>query len=650
MATLKELRDVRIQKLQSLKDLGVDPYPAKSYKNIDNGKIKSDFESLEGKEVIVAGRAFSIRSHGKLAFIDIKDPSGKVQLYIKEENLQNADYQNSELKFSDLHLLDMGDFVEGKGIVTKTQRGEVSVEATQVRILTKSLRPLPDSWDGLKDKETRLRRRYLDTNINDDVFQRFVRRAKYWEAHREFFKSKGFLEINIPVLENVPGGADAKPFTTHMDAIDEDFYLRISQELYLKRLIGGGYTKVYEIGPRFRNEGFSNEHLPEHMAMEFYWAYADWEDGMKFIEEMFKYVAQKVWGTLQFEMRGFKVDLSKKWERIDYTQIIKERFGIDIFKTTLEEVNAILKENKSKPENNLNRGIDQLWKLIRKTIPGPAFMINEPKFLSTLAKSNPKNPELTERFHPLIAGSELGNAFSELNDPLDQYQRFLEQQQLRDSGDAEAQFMDIDFVEMLEYGMPPTFGYGHSERNFWFFENVTPTEGVPFPPMKHEIDEVTKNIYPEIFAKTDSSNEEEQFEQDFTKRMSIVVNSEVEDWQQANAISHVAAYLGNKLKDSFSTGKNFVTADGKNHPRNTQYPIIIQEAKAKDLNKFMDKVRESGLMYHGFIKEMIETTNDREIITLLKQKEDGQVEYLAIGIFGKDEQVKNLTKGFKLFS
>lgn len=497
MATLSELRNVRLDKLQRLKELGVDPYPATSHRTHANSVFHDKFSEFENKDVVAAGRITSIRTHGGLAFIDIKDASSKIQLYIKEQNLQNPNYKNSEIGFNDLGLLDTGDFVEGMGTLTKTQRGEISVEVTTVRLLTKAIRPLPNSWDGLKDKETRLRRRYVDTNINDEVFQRFIRRAKFWEAHREFFKQRGFLEMNIPVLETTPGGADANPFVTHMDVLDQDFYLRISQELYLKRLIGGGYEKVYEIGPRFRNEGLSDEHLPEHMAMEFYWAYADWKEGMKFVIDMFRYVSQQVYGTQKFSMRGHEVNLEKEWKMIDYAEIIKKTYDIDIFNTSLKQVKDILdKEHIKLPKDtNLNRAIDYLWKQVRKTIVGPAMIIKEPKFLSPLAKADYDNPVLALRFHPIIAGSELGNGFSELNDPLDQFQRFKEQQEMRNSGDAEAQFMDIDFVEMLEYGMPPTLGYGHSERVFWFLEDVPAREGVPFPQLRHELDETTKEIY-----------------------------------------------------------------------------------------------------------------------------------------------------------
>jgi lysyl-tRNA synthetase class 2 len=498
MSTLKDLRDVRLEKLKALKELGINPYPANSNKNTDASDVPVKFEELEGREITVAGRIVAIRGHGKLSFIDIKDPTGKVQLYIKEQNLQEASYKYSEMSFEDLHLLDVGDFIEAFGTVTKTQRGEISIEVSKLRILSKTLRPLPDKWEGLQDKETRLRRRYLDISTNDEVFQRFVRRAQFWQVHREFFKENGFLEMNIPVLEMIPGGADAKPFVTHMESIDQDFFLRISQELYLKRLIGGGYNKVFEIGPRFRNEGLSDEHLPEHIAMEFYWAYADYKEGMEFVKKLYERILDGVYGgKRKFTIRGFEVDFSKGWGEIDFAEIMKEKYSFDVHNTTLDEVTKILNDHHQKIEDGLNipRAVDTLWKLVRKDIAGPAFLVNHPKYISPLAKATVDNPHITERFQPIIAGSELGNGWSEINDPQDQLERFREQQNMRDSGDAEAQWLDIDYVEMLEYGMPPTFGFGHSERVFWFLEDVSAREGVPFPQLKYELEDTTKDIY-----------------------------------------------------------------------------------------------------------------------------------------------------------
>ena len=499
MATLKELRESRLHKLAEIKKLGIDPFPAISHKDYSNKHILENFDSLEGNEVNVTGRIFSIRGHGKLSFIDIKDASSTLQLVLKEVDIVNADYKYSELNFSDLHLLDTGDFIEATGKVFKTQRGEKSIEVLKIRLLTKSLRPMPDKWDGLKDKETRLRRRYLDTTINQDVFDRFVRRAKFWEATRLFLRERGFLEINVPVLEQIPGGADANPFITHMDAVDQDFFLRISHELQLKRLIGGGYEKVYEIGPRFRNEGLSDEHLPEHMAMEFYWAYASWSEGMEMVKDMFNYIINYVYGEKKiFNIKGYEVDFSKEWEIIDFNNIMKERFGLDIHNCSLKDLEEVFKKEKLPMKDcvNIPRAVDTLWKKIRKTIIGPAFLVNHPKYISPLSKAKIEELHIAERFQPIIAGSELGNGWSENNNPLDQLNSFMEQQKMREAGDNEAQWLDIDYIEMLEYGMPPTFGWGHSERVFWFLEDVTAREGVPFPQLKFELDDSTKEIYP----------------------------------------------------------------------------------------------------------------------------------------------------------
>jgi lysyl-tRNA synthetase class 2 len=369
-----------------------------------------------------------------------------------------------------------------------------------LRILAKSLRPLPTKQDGFTNKEERLRRRYVDMNVNEDVRQRFIRRSKFWQATRRFLDDNGFVEINVPVLEHTTGGADATPFVTHMDALDQDFYLRISHELPLKRLVGGGFEKVYDIGPRFRNENYSDEHLPEHVAMEWYWAYADWQAGIKFQTELFRYVVEAAFGRLKFKLGDFDVDLSKDWEQWDYAETIQKHYGLDIFKCSLDDVKKALADNKLEVEQTGNkaRGIDKLWKNIRKTVASPVWLVNTPTFISPLAKVNPERPETTQRFQAIIAGSELSNGFSELNDPLDQLERFRQQQQMRDAGDAEAMMLDIDFVEMLEYGMPPACGLGFSERVFWLFEGVSAREGVPFPQLRREIDETTKTIYPDL--------------------------------------------------------------------------------------------------------------------------------------------------------
>lgn len=500
MATLKELRDERLRKLEELQNLGVNPYPATSERTHTLKSVVDEFDTLENQTVSVVGRIVGIRKFGQLAFIVLKDISGQLQLFLKADTVETLKAENGQLGIKELPLLDSGDFVQASGPVIKTKTGEISVDVRSLRLLSKSLRPMPTQQDGFTNKEERMRRRYVDMNVNQDVRERFVRRSKFWQATRDFLNGNGFTEVNIPVLEHTTGGADANPFVTHMDALDQDFYLRISHELPLKRLLGAGFEKVYDIGPRFRNENYSDEHLPEHVAMEWYWAYADWKAGIQFQEDMFKHVLQSTFGTLQFKLGEFDVDLDKPWEQWDYAQTIQDRYGIDPYNCTLEEVTKALKDNNLEVEkaDNKSRGIDKLWKNIRKDVTGPIWLINTPTFISPLAKTNPDRPETTQRAQVVIAGSELCNLFSELNDPIDQLNRFMEQQGMRDAGDDEAMMLDVDFVEMLEYGMPPACGLGFSERVFWIFEGVTAREGVPFPQLRHEYDEVTKALYPEL--------------------------------------------------------------------------------------------------------------------------------------------------------
>ena len=497
MATLQDYRDERLRKLQELKELGFNAYPSDSHRTHVANDISEKYSELEGKRVTIAGRITGIRKFGKLAFIVIRDMSGSVQLFLRDGAVSETNAEKGLVGLKQISLLDTGDFIEATGEVITTKTGEKSVGVESLRLLTKSLRPMPTE---LTNKEERLRRRYVDMNVNTDVRERFVRRSTFWQATRDFLNNNGFIEVNIPVLEHTTGGADANPFVTHMDALDQEFYLRISHELPLKRLIGAGFEKVYDLGPRFRNENFSEEHLPEHVAMEWYWAYANWQDGMAFMEAMYKDVLQKTFGTLQFKLDRFEIDMGGKWEVWDYATVIRDRYGIDVYDTTIEEVASKLKENGLEVEkaDSIPRGIDKLWKNIRKDVVGPVWLINTPKFISPLSKASPTDDRVVERFQPVIAGSELGNGFSELNDPIDQLERFLEQQNMRDAGDDEAMMLDIDYVEMLEYGMPPACGWGWSERVFWIFEGVTAREGVPFPQLRVEYDQTTRDIYPQV--------------------------------------------------------------------------------------------------------------------------------------------------------
>lgn len=481
MTTLNDYRDERLRKLEEIRSQGIDPYPAKSHRNTKISTILNHFDEKEGQEVCVAGRIVAIRSFGKIAFVKIRDYFGEIQIFMqKTDHIDEGYFGIKQLK-----LLDTGDFIEAEGTVGKTSTGEISILVNQVRLLTKALRPLP-GYDGFTNKEERYRRRYVDMNVNPEVRERLVRRSKFWQATRDFMNEHGFIEVNTPVLELTTGGADANPFVTHMDALDTDYYLRISQELPLKRLLGGGFEKVYDIGPRFRNEGVDDEHLPEHIAFESYAAYENYEDGMELYEAMIKYVARETWGTLKFNVGGFEIDLDQEWPRVKYADLLKEKFDIDVFDADRAKALEILRQHNVQIDESVadSRLLDNLWKLIRRTSAGPYWLIEEPLSLSPLAKKVDGNPLVTQRFHPIIAGTEMGNGYSELNDPLDQLARFQEQQAMRDAGDDEAQMLDMDFVEMLEYGMPPACGWGNSERNFWLLEGVSGREAVPFPIIK----------------------------------------------------------------------------------------------------------------------------------------------------------------------
>jgi len=483
---LDEILKDREKKIDNLKLIGIELYPAKSKKDLANKEVVDNFEKYETKIMTLAGRIMAWREHGKLIFGQIQDQSGRIQLFIRADTLEITNKEKQFIGFEDLELLDLGDFIEATGEVVKTRTGEVSLMVNSIRLLAKSRLPLPDKWEGITDPDDAIRKRYLDILMNEDKKKRFERKAKFWSETRKFLQDRGFMEVETPVLESVTGGADAKPFTTHMNSIDQDFFLRISTELYQKRLIGAGYEKVFTLGPNFRNEGMDDEHMPEYYQCEWYWAFADYKNNMELVRDLYRHLAIEIYGTTVFETRGYKFDLAEDWREIDYVSSIKEKTGVDVFKDDEEKMKKAVAENGVRLTGEVNRMrlIDNLWKIVRKTVDGPAFLVNVPKFVSPLAKNKPENPELTERFQPIIGGSELGNGYSELNDPDEQLERFLEQQGARDAGDDEAQMLDMDFVEMLRYGMPPTSGYGFSERLFWFMENVSGREGTLFPPLK----------------------------------------------------------------------------------------------------------------------------------------------------------------------
>lgn len=455
---ISEILQIRRDKLTALKSEGKDPFAVtKVAKDTNSGEINDRFSELENQTVTIAGRIMSWRDMGKASFIDIRDREGRMQVYLKIDDLGEEVY-NSFKKW------DIGDLASVTGYVFRTRRGEISVHAKEVELISKSLLPLPEKWHGLKDMELRYRQRYLDLIVHPDVKDTFIKRSKILTEIRRYLDSRGYIEVETPVLQTVAGGAAARPFNTHHNALDYDMHLRISLELYLKRLIVGGFEKVYEIGRVFRNEGISIRHNPEFTLLELYEAYTDFEGIMNLTEDLIRTVAKEVLGNLEITYGEIEIDLAKPFARISMTDAVKQYSGVD-FNTieTLEEATAIAKEHHIEVLPRYKKGdIINLFfeEYCEEKLIQPTFITDYPVEISPLAKRNPANPALTERFELFVLGREHANAFSELNDPIEQRERFVEQMKLKAQGDEEASDIDEDFLTALEYGMPPTGGLG----------------------------------------------------------------------------------------------------------------------------------------------------------------------------------------------
>lgn len=479
MSSGDEIRAERLKKLELLKLAGMEAYPAQTERDTEASLFLETFEDFlaSEKSATLAGRVMSKRGQGGIVFVDLFDGSGKVQVVFQKDDFDAALF--------DLFLsaTDVGDFMQVTGTAYKTNRGHNSLKATSWKMLAKSLSPIPDQWFGLKDEEAILRQRYLSILLDEELRAMFERRARFWSAIREFLHARGFLEVETPVLENSPGGADARPFITKHNALDMDVYLRISLELWQKRLLVAGFPKVFEIGRIFRNEGQSREHLQDYVQLETYEAFSDVKKGMEFTKELYRHIVNAVYGKYTFSIGDHTVDFAEEWPLIDYCEAIKKEYGIDPASCTEEEAIQAARGAKVElgKEPNRARAVDSLWKKIRKNIAGPAFLVGVPVYLEPLAKRSSENPNVVERFQVLIAGSEMGKGFSELNDPQDQRARFEEQQKMRDAGDDEAQRLDEDYVQAMEYGMPPAFGFGVSERLFSFLEGRPVHEAQLFP-------------------------------------------------------------------------------------------------------------------------------------------------------------------------
>lgn len=486
MASGDDLKQDRLKKLELLKLAGMDAYPAHTDKDTDASDFLARFDDLEASAtpVTLAGRVMSKRGQGGIMFLDLFDGSGKAQTVFQKGELDDALFE----LFA--HAADIGDFIQVSGIAFKTQRGHQSLKVKEWKMLAKSLIPIPDQWFGLKDEEAILRQRYLDILLNEETRKMFERRTRFWQAMREFLHMRGFIEVETPVLETSPGGADARPFITKHNALNIEVYLRISLELWQKRLLIAGFPKVFEIGRIFRNEGQSREHLQDYVQLETYEAYSDMKKGMEFTKDLYRHIVNAVYGKYTFEIGEHTIDFAEEWPLIDFCETIEKAFGVNPLTCTEEEAIQAARDAKVDLGDSPNkiRAVDNLWKQLRKKISGPAFLVGVPVYLEPLAKRSDSNPDVVERFQVLVAGSEMGKGFSELNDPQDQRARFEDQQKLRDAGDDEAQRLDEDYVKAMEYGMPPAFGFGVSERLFSMLENRPIHETQLFPLLRPKID------------------------------------------------------------------------------------------------------------------------------------------------------------------
>ncbi|SHN62092.1 lysine--tRNA ligase [Fervidobacterium gondwanense] len=455
---LKDFREQRIREIEEIRKLGINPYPYSYNKTHTTEEIKKDFEHLANgevtdKKVSTAGRIMSIREHGKSAFFHIKDTFGRIQAYVRKDKTENYEFFKEHIT--------MGDIIGVEGVVFKSNTGEITILVEKFELLNKPLRPMPEKWHGIKDKEILYRQRYVDMIANDETIKRFRMRSDIIRMIREFLTQKGFFEVETPILQYLTGGASARPFITHLNALDIEMYLRIATELHLKRFIVGGFDKVYEIGKIFRNEGISYKHHPEFTSIELYQAYADYEDMMNLTEELITYLVEQLYGTTKITYQGQEIDFTRPWRRVKMRDFIKENLGIDILEDSDEKMAEFLKSRGVEIDIN-DRGhmIEKLWDLVEDKVVQPTFLLEHPVEISPLAKKHREDPRVTERFELIIYGREMANAFSELNDPVDQLERFMNQLKLRDLGDEEAHMMDKDFVRALEYGMPPTGGLG----------------------------------------------------------------------------------------------------------------------------------------------------------------------------------------------
>jgi lysyl-tRNA synthetase class 2 len=666
-SSLESQRKLRIEKLDTLKAQGIDPYPVKSKRDGTLAEIRNYFEDANStfigdtsKVITLIGRVKSKRLSGKIAFAQLEDatlPTG-FQAVFKLDMLPS---EPGKIGFAEFKtLIDEGDFLQLTGYLDRSQTGEPSIFVSSIVMISKALRPLPDRME-YEHVESRYTNRVADFKMNTkDESGRSVRdvvqmKAKYWQIWREEMAKEGFLEVECPVFEAVPGGAEAKPFTTFYNELDQEMYLRISLELPLKKLIAGGFEAVYEIGRIFRNEGSSPQHLQEYTQIEWYIAYRDYEWAMAFAKRVYQRIVKELLGTMtQVDYHGRTInwgdwcsaeeaqkngwELVGGWPKIPYFDAVRyfSEGKIDTEGKTIEELCELAKSlgvEDIDASHGMATVLDKLWKKARVNTVHPFFLILPPVELEPLAKRDPANPQLTQRFQVVAGGAELGKAFSELNDPIDQFGRFSQQQAARDAGNDEAQFMDTKYVEAMEYGMPPMAGFGTSERFVSFLLGKHIRECVTFPHIRSQENAPAKS------KKT------------LVAHAVILNTEEIPLWSKLNAAAHLAASLGAREGKKLIYIDHSTTTDGEQIPMNIQHAIMMKAASERSqLLTLKHEAEAQGLLVTCFTQEMRESSNDEKVKSAQEAKKSDDIGFLGILIFGEKKVVEKLTESLPLFS
>jgi lysyl-tRNA synthetase class 2 len=663
----KEVQD-RIAKTNQLRDKGINPYKDRYERTIKIKDLSESKDILEDGTTATAkhaicGRIMTFRSHGKLSFAQLQDQSGRIQICFMQDLLSDS-YEFTQ------KMLDMGDFIGVKGDLFQTKHGETTLMVTEYELLSKTIRPLPEKWHGIADQEIKYRKRYLDMVSDSEAFDRMLLRTKFTQTVREFLNSHDFIEIETPILSSTASGALAKPFTTHHNALDRDFYLRIAPETWLKKAVAGGIERVYEFAKCFRNEGMDPSHLQEFTMLEYYGSYWNYEDNMKFTEQLMEHIVTTLFGTTQITHMGNKIDFKAPYPRVSFRDLLIKDCGIDIDDhPTVEDLQKAIQDKGIKLDNteNLGRGnlIDTLYKKVsRPNIVDPIFLIHHPKDVSPLARGNDEDERITDRFQLVVNTWEIVNAYSELVDPIDQKQRFEQQAAAKAGGDEEAMMYDLSYVEAMEHGMPPMSGWGMGVDRVLSLltdqDNIK--DVVLFPLMKPSSEEV--EAMQELGQSADQhkskpaasttnpkkSTPSKNLPDENTKRFIAVLNKKVEPGKLMNALGHITAGLAaNGVSTEEMCFLQYQDQDGGEHPNISHFPFIILRAdNSNKIRKVREEAINRSIPFGDFTSTMtVGTSQDQQDATGASPEAD--LEYYGIVLFGTTDELKEFTGKFSLY-